>query len=173
MTTMQSTAAEKADALVSILDEDVRHLQVTLSRLDELRGLLIKRDDEGLEALLATIAREAADHASNERRRQTLSHDLAHALGCSGEHVTLSGLQGGLPEERRTALFQRQGQLRTLVADLKRQYSLTAALLADCARFNRSLMRAFFGANAQPGVTYRPNGAAQQHADGRLMSLQF
>jgi hypothetical protein len=173
MTMVQSTPAKKAEALVSALDEDIRHLEVALSRLDGLRGLLIKRDDEGLEALLATIAREAEAHAANERRRRTLGQDLARALGRSGGHVTLSELQDGLPDEWRAALAQRQTQLRTLVANLKRQYSLTAALLADCARFNRSLIRAFFGTNAQPGVTYRPDGAPQQHADGRFVSLQL
>jgi len=53
-----STAARKTDELLEVLAEDVRHLEATLSTLDTLRGLLIKRDDAGLQELLARIARE-------------------------------------------------------------------------------------------------------------------
>jgi hypothetical protein len=170
---MQADVAEKADADVSVLDEDIGYVEATLSRLDGLRGLMIKRDAVGLEPLLSKIAEEAEAPAAKCATRQQLTRDLAGALGAKAERVTLAELQSRLPEAWGTALVERRTRLRSLAADLKREYSLTSTLLSDCARFNRLLMRAYFGAKGQSGVTYNPNGATRQHANRRLMSLQF
>ena len=39
------TVETKVEALLDVLDQDIRHIEATLSRLDVLRTLLIKRDD--------------------------------------------------------------------------------------------------------------------------------
>jgi hypothetical protein len=63
--------------------------------------------------------------------------------------------------------------LKSLVARLRREHMLTAVLVADCARFNRALLKAFLGPTGQWGVTYRPNGAAKPQANAATMSLQL
>jgi hypothetical protein len=171
---MTSSAVEmNVERLLAVLDEDVRHLETTLVQLDTLRGLLIKRDDAALDQLLGEIRGQTEIYAENEQTRQMLRAELASALGCDTSRLTLSKLQSMLPEPRRAALAERQKKLRTLIAELKREYTLTAVLLSDCARFNRTLVRVFFGSGGRAGVIYNPSGQARQQTDATLMSLQL
>ncbi len=163
----------KVTALLEVLDADIRHVETVLSRLDALRALLIKRDDGGLESLLEDIQRQGEARLANEQKRQALRGELAAQLGCRGDEVTLSTLKGELSGPNRTALAERQTRLKTLVEQLKREHTLTTLLIADCARFNRSLMRAFFGLTGRGNVTYSPSGAAQPQSGTVLMNLQF
>jgi hypothetical protein len=168
-----SVVETNVQRLLAVLDEDVCHLQTTLSQLDLLRTLLIKRDDMALEKLLGEIRCQAEEYAANERLRQSLRTGLAQALGWEGGRLTLSALRAVLPEPPRTAVAARQERLKSLVARLHREYTLTAALVSDCARFNRMLLRTFLGSAGQWGVTYCPNGAARPQANTATMSLQF
>lgn len=168
-----STATTKIDELLAVLDEDIRHVETTLSRLETLRGLLIKRDDVALDSLLGEIRRQAEIYAANEQARQGLRADLAEALGCEPGQLTLSKLQAALPDQRRSLVVERQARLKSLAAELKREYALTTMLVSDCARFNRSLMRAFFGLGSKGGMTYSPSGAVKPQADTSLVSLKF
>ena len=51
----------KVKAFLAILNDDIEHLQSALQRLDRLRGLLIKKDDAGLEKLLTDLALRNGD----------------------------------------------------------------------------------------------------------------
>lgn len=164
---------DKAAELLDVLDEDIRHVEATLLRLDTLRSLLIKRDDAALEKLLEDIHRHSETHDATECRRQALRRDLAAELGWDPNDLTLSKLQARLAGSRRIALAQRQTRLNTLIAQLKREHTLTTLLLADCAKFNRSLLHAFFGPAGRAGTTYSPTGAAQQPAGMALLNMQF
>jgi len=171
---MTSSAVEtNVERLLGVLDGDIRHLETTLVQLDALRGLLIKRDDAALEQLLAEIRGRTDAYAANEQARQMLRADLALALGCDAGRLTLSNLQSMLPEPQRTAVAARQKRLGSLIVELKREYTLTAVLVSDCARFNRTLVRAFFGTGSQAGVLYNPSGQARQQTSATLMSLQL
>lgn len=163
----------KITALLDVLDADIRHVEMVLSRLDALRGLLIKRDDGGLECLLEDIQRQSEARLANEQKRQTLRGELAAELGCRGEELTLSVLRGKLAGPSRSALAERQTRLKTLVEQLKREHTLTTLLIADCARFNRSLMRAFLGLTGRGSMMYGPSGAAQPQGGAALMNLQY
>lgn len=168
-----STMETKMGALVTVLDEDIRHVERVLSQLDALRALLIKRDDAGLEGLLEEVRQQAERYAANEQRRQSLRQELAVQVGCAERDLTLSKLVGELRGPSRVALAARQARLRNLVAQLKREHTLTTFLLGDCARFNRSLLRAFFGLSGRGQLTYHPAGAAKPQVDAALMSLQL
>ncbi len=168
-----SMVETKVERLLAVLDGDIRHLETTLAQLDALRGLLIKRDDAALDRLLAEIRGRTEAYAANEQMRQMLRADLAETLGYDAGRLTLSKLQSMLPEPQRTAIASRQRNLRSLIADLKREHMLTAALVSDCARFNRTLMRTFFGAASQAGVLYSPSGQTRQQTNTTLMSLQL
>ena len=173
MNMISSAVETKVERLLAALDGDVRHLETTLAQLDALRGLLIKRDDAALDQLLAEIRGRTEAYAANEQTRQMLRVDLAAALGCDAHRLTLSKLQSMLPEPQRVAVASRQKKLRSLIADLKREYMLTAALVSDCVRFNRTLMRTFFGPGSQAGVLYSPSGQTRQQTNTTLMSLQL
>jgi len=186
---MISPAAENRIAvLLDVLDEDIRHLEHTLSGLDTLRSLLIKREDAALHGLLEDIHRQAETHKANEQKRQQLRRDLAADLGCAEGDVTLSRLAAELshrvtdaPPTARgwdaldpgAAVADRQVRLRFLAAQLKREYTLTVLLVQDCLRFNRSLMQIFFPSGGRGGATYSPTGAAKHDIGTMLLSMQF
>jgi hypothetical protein len=71
------------------------------------------------------------------------------------------------------ALAERQTRLKVLIAQLKREHALTSLLIADCAKFNRSLLRVFFGPAGKAGTTYNAAGAAQHPTGAALVNMQF
>ncbi len=170
--TLIPTAA-KVDALLAVLDDDIKHVETSLSLFDTLRSLLIKRDEPALEALLNDLRRQSEIHDDNERRREDLRRQLADELGCEPREVTLSALKHCLPDERQEAVSLRQTRLRSLTVDLKREYTLTTMLVADCARFNRSLMRLFFGLDGKGQMTYGANGAARHQAGVAVVNMHL
>ena len=173
MNMMLSVVETKVEQLLAVLDEDIRHLETTLSQLDALRGLLIRRDDAALEQLLGEIRGRTEVYAANEHKRQMLRADLALRLECTAGRFTLSRLESMLPEPQRGAVASRREQLGALIHELKREYTLTTLLVSDCARFNRTLIRTLFGAGRQTGVIYSPSGEARQQMNTTLMSLQL
>lgn len=160
------------DDLLSVLDEDIRLVETSLSHLDGLRGLVIKRDESSLRALIATIERDRKFYVANELKRQEIRQVLAAMLGCSPEEMTLSKLeertvcdtgQSGallaLPANRQIAVSERKTKLKALVDKLRREHSSTTMLLSECARFNKLLLLGIFGSSDEHiGVTYTAAG---------------
>jgi hypothetical protein len=172
--TMTSSATEiKVQALLAVLDEDIRHVETVLTQLEALRSLLVQRDDAGLERLLEASRQQAQVYAAHEQQRQDLRRDLAARFGWRECDVTLSKLQGRLSGPSRAAVAGRQARLKALVERLKREHTLTTVLLVDCARFNRLLLQALFGVSHKGTMSYSATGAAK-HSTGRpLMNLRF
>jgi len=179
---MMSPAVEvKIATLLEVLDEDIRHLEGALSRLDALRSLLVKRDDVALAGLLGDIRQQADAHRANEQKRQQFRKELAADLGCAEGDLTLSKLRGELagptgPETQRrcgAALADRQIRLRSLAAQLKREYTLTVLLLRDCTRFNRSVLQVFLGSGGRGGAIYNSTGVAKRPTNAALMNMKL
>ena len=168
-----SEVEARVAALLSVLDEDIRHVEATLLRLDRLRGLLIKRDDGALEVLLEEIRQEGETYGTTERRRQEIRRDLAADLGCEERDLTLSVLLTRLTKDRRAAMEERQTRLKTLIGRLKREHTLTTLLITDCARFNRALLQVFFGPAVKTGTMYSPAGVAKHATGTALLNMQF
>ncbi len=163
----------RVTALLGVLDEDIQHIEATLLRLDLLRGLLIKRDDKALEKLLEEIHTQGETYAATENKRQELRHELARALGFPGRDLTLSELRTRVAGQDGVALAERQTRLKALVARLKREHKVTALLIGDCARFNRSLLRIFFGPTARTGPTYSAAGVVRHPTGTAVLNMQF
>lgn len=173
---MKTTATEiegKVDELLTVLDKDIQHIHDTLSQLNELRSLVIKRDDTALARLLGTIRAEADSYAANESKRRSMRRELAGAFGCGVKEVTLSRLETVLPEGKRAQVSTRKAKLKTLIQELKKEHSSIAMLLSECARFNSLLLRSIFDLGKTGTVTYNPDGAARQEIDKTLVNLQF
>jgi len=171
---MRANAIESTvEVLLTVLDEDIRYVEVSLSQLDALRSLLIKRDDAALEQLLGQLQGHAQMRVANDRRRQSLIGELAVMLGCEANELTLSKLHAALGDVQAQAVASRQQQLKSLVTDLKREHRLTTMLISDCARFNRSLMRVFFGSRGAETTTYGATGQASCQSNVGLMNLQM
>ena len=164
---------EKVDELLVCLKTDVRHIQESLSNLNELRSLVIKRDDAALERLLENIRAESNRYANHESTRQSMRKELAGILGCNFEQVTLSALKAYLPEAKREQVTQVQTELKALTRELKKEHFRTSLLLSECARFNSLLLRSVFDLGQTGAVYYNSNGATKRQMDTAFMNLQF
>ena len=173
MKTTAISIEEKVDALLGCLDEDVRNLQQGLSRLDELRRLVIKRDDVALNRLLETIQMEVSDCRRHEHNRQSIRQELAATLGYDLRQMTLSALAAHLPKGRKEQVNRRRAKIKSLIEEFRKEHLGTVLLLSECARFNTLLLRSIFDLGKVEGLTYGSNGAAERQADVALLSLQL
>ncbi len=164
---------EKIDELLVVLDENIRNMRESLSRLDELRGLVVKRDEPALAGLLETIRGEADSYRSCELKRQSMRKELAVLLGCEVEHVTLSRFEGILAGEKKAQVAKRKAELRSLTGKLKKEHLKTTMLLSDCARFNSLLLKSIFDLGKTGMVYYNSNGAAKRQTDAAFVNLEF
>ncbi len=164
---------DKIDELLTVLDEDIRHIENSLSWLNELRTLVIRRDDAALQRLLESMRIEVDSYASNESRRRSIRKELAVALGCRCEEVTLSGLEPALPQEKAEQVTYRKTVLKKLIEQIKKEYRSTTLLLLDCARFNNLLLRAVFDLGKAETVYYNSDGAARRRTDTSLLNMRF
>jgi len=173
MKTIESEIEEKIDELLACLETDVRHMQESLSYLNELRGLVIKRDDVALGRLLESIRTRSDSFAGHERKRQSKRKELANMLGCKLEQITLSELATRVPQGARERVSAMQAKLRSLAEELKKEHMSTSMLLSECARFNGLLLRSVFDLGRTGAVYYNSNGATKRHVDTALMNLEL
>lgn len=147
------------EELAAVLDENIHQVKLTIVRLDELRGAVIKRDEAGLKALLLTIQDENPAYSMVESRREVIRKRLAGLLGCSAEDLNLSRICECLSEEKKEAILSRQKELQVLARRLRLEHTSTRVLLMECRRFNKALLRGIFG-EGEEGITYDKRGGA-------------
>jgi hypothetical protein len=164
---------DRVDELIKVLDKDIEHIRDCLCRLDQLRSCIIKRDDVKLTRILTQIQAEADIYITNEQKRQSIREYLAHALDCNIDQINLSKLEAILPESIRAQIAQRKALLKTLVQQLKIEYSNTALLVSECARFNNLLLRNIFGHEHRATVTYSPDGSTKKQIGTSFVNLQY
>ena len=165
--------SKKIDRLFVVLDEDIEHIKRTLSCLNELRSLVIKRDDTGLAKLLEGIQTESNSYAANESKRRSIRKELADFFGCDMKQMTLTRLESELGEEEKAELAERKSKLRTLISELKTEHLSTAMLLSECARLNGLLLRGVFNLGNTATVTYNSDGFAKRQRDTTFVNMQF
>jgi len=173
---MRPTTAEirnKVDELLVVLDNDIQYISRSLSHLDQLRSLVIKRDHEELGRLLENIRKEADIGTVNELKRQSIRKQLAAALDCRADQLRLSMLKSLLPKEMAAQVSRRREQLLDLTEQLRRQYQSTAMLVSECARLNRMLLDSVFNLRTADAVTYDANGTPARQTDTAFVNLHF
>ena len=173
---MKTTAIEiedKVDELLVALDKDIQHIQDSLSRLNEVRSLVIRRDDVGLGKLLESIQSESDDYETHELKRQSIRKELAIALGCNPEQMTLSRLEAILSEEKKVQVTERKKKLRPLTEELRKEHLSTVLLLSECARFNRLLLKGIFGLGKAGTIIYSSDGSTKRQTDTAFVNLRF
>lgn len=173
---MKTTAVgieDKVDKLLVCLDKDIQHIEQNLSQLNELRGLVIKRDDVALGKLLEGIQARADSYKNHELYRQSIRKELASAFGCNPEQMTLSVLEATLPKAKRIQITQMKAKLRSLIEGFKKEHLSTALLLSECARFNNLLLKSIFDIGKTETVYYNSNGATRRQSDMTFVNLQF
>ena len=173
---MKATAIgidDKVDDLLACLDKDVRRMEESLSQLNELRTLVIKRDDAALGKLLESIQAESDRHRSNELNRQSIREELAGDLGCDLKQMTLSALEASLPGAKKDRVTRMKAKLRSLVEELRKEHLSTALLLSECTRFNNLLLKSIFEFARTGAVYYNSNGATRRQIDTAFVNLQL
>lgn len=170
---LQNGNTDKIDELLVVLDKDIEHIHQTLSRLSELRSLIVKHDDASLGGLLESIQAETDSYAANELKRRSIREELAIAFGCNLEQVTLSRLEAVLPEERKARVTRRKDKLRSLTEELKKEHLSIALLLAECARFNNLFLKSIFDVEKTGIVYYSSDGSTKRQTDTAFVNLQF
>lgn len=171
--TTRLTVTDRVDELQGVLDKDIQHIQQTLSRLDELRSLVIKRNDASLAKLLDELEVESGSYKINELKRQSIRKELADALDCTPEQMTLSRLEEILPEEKKDQVTEKKAKLKALIKELKKKHLSTTLLLSDCARVNSLLLKGILGIGGTGTVYYNSNGSTKQQTDTTLVNLHF
>jgi len=164
---------DKVEKLLACLDRDVQHMQESLLQLNEMRRLVIKRDEAALGKLLESIHAEAGCYRNHELNRKSIRKELAENLGCSFEQMTLSALQVSLPEAKKEQVTQMKAKLRSLSAELKTEYLSTALLLSECARFNNLLLKGIFDFGKTESIHYNSNGETKRQIDMAFVNLQI
>ena len=115
MKPMTIVTEEQINELLDCLDKDIKHIHKSISQLNEMRKLVIKRDDIALGKLLQNIQNETDAYKNNESKRQSIRKELANAFGFTIEQMTLSTLESSLPDAKRAQITERKTQLQSLI----------------------------------------------------------
>lgn len=164
---------DKVDELLFVLDRDIQHIQDNLSRLNDLRCLVVRRDDVSLHKLLENIKTESSSYKTNESKRRLLREELAVISGCSLDQMTLSRLEADLSGEKKAEVAQRKTRLQTLTRRFKKEHLSTMSLLSDCARFNSMLVKSVLEFGRTGSITYSRKGYAERQDNTAFVNLQL
>jgi hypothetical protein len=164
---------DNVEKLLACLDQDMQHMQESLLQLNEMRRLVIKRDEAALGRLLESIQAEAGCNRDHELNRKSIRKELADSLGLSIKEMTLSALQECLPEAKKDQVTQMKAKLRSLSAELKKEYLSTSLLLSECARFNNLLLKGIFDLGKAESIQYNCNGETRRQIDMAFVNLQI
>ncbi|MHC4132030.1 MAG: hypothetical protein ACYSSP_02740 [Planctomycetota bacterium] len=163
----------KTVQMICSLEKDIQHIEQILKHLDEIRSLVLKRDENSLKELLERTQAKTDEYKNQESNRQLIRKELAHALNCSVQQVKLSKLEQILPEELRVQLEEKRIKLVSLTDKLKKEHLNTVMLLAECARFNRMVLNGIFKFGNSDIVTYSSSGTARQQGGNNFMNLKM
>lgn len=164
---------DKVERFLDILGTDIEHVKKSISCIDELRALVIKRDDAALSRLLENIHAESDDYKTHELIRRKMREELAAALDCNPEQVTLTVLQTVLQGETASRAARTRATLASLMNELRKEYLSTTLLLSDCAGFNKLLLRSIFALGKTGTVTYSSKGSPKEHSETAFLNLQL
>lgn len=173
MKTVAIEIEDKIKELLDCLDKDIEHIQESLSNLDRLRGFVIKRDDDGLGRLLENIQAGADAYKENEAQRQSIRTELANTFGCNVRDMTLSKLEQSVTDVKRARIAQSKTKLRSLTEKFRKEYSSTAKLLSECARFNNLLLRSILNLGKTGMVCYGAKGTTKTQSDSAFVNVKF
>ncbi len=164
---------QKIDAFLDVLEREVQQLNENLSLLDQLRACVIKQQEQPLVQLLEEIKIKSQQYPSHQQHRDHVRQDLADTLGWELSNVTLTRLEGLCESDRKKNAMKLKTELTALTQQFKAQYAATAALLEDCATFNRRLLQNIFQDRTASTVTYGPAGLVSRHVQRDLMSIKY
>ena len=130
----------RIEEMLNVLARDKQHIEYAVSKLNDLRGFVIKRDEQGLVQLLGEIREETMDYQANEDRRGVIQKELAGLFGCQPRELTLSVLKKRVSGTAGAAIGESQEKLRKMVNTRKTEMDDVAnILIARLAQFHSTL----------------------------------
>lgn len=173
MKALMTEIENKVDQLFLVLDKDIQHIWDNLSKLNKMRDFVAARDDTSLHKMLESVKSESNDYKGNELKRQSLRKELALALDCSFEQMTLTRLQSELSGPMKDGVTRRKIRLQTLSSQLKKEHLSTTMLLADCSRFNSAMLNSLLKCGQSEPSTYSQNGSIQRQAGSAFVNYKL
>lgn len=163
MPTLDTGITQNAVELLTVLDEDIEHLEKAREQLKQMRESVIKRDESALRQILEQTQAANLAYQQVPRKRARVRAILARQLGLRPEQVTLTELARNLEETMSGQVMQKQKTIAELMEKIKPEQETTMMLLRECARFNSILIRSIFG-NGKDSVTYSSSGQSRWEA---------
>ena len=164
----------KVDKLLACLEVDIQQLKQNISFLNEMRSLIIKRDEIALGKLLQTVQDASEVYKDNETDRQSIRKEIADFLGCSVGQINLSKMEECLPETSKNKVIETRGNLRSLIEEFRNEYTSTVMLVSECSRFNKLLLKSIFDLSKTGTCSYDARGTTRQHdGEAALMNVKF
>jgi hypothetical protein len=160
------------DPLIDVLERDIEHIDSTIEMLDQLRGMVIKRDDKSLNLLLEKARIKTEKYASVENRRQVIRKELARIWGCETKEMTLTKMIQILEPSRSEQVRQVRDKLENLLSKFKAEHLSTFMLLSECSRFNGIMLSALLNGR-QDEPTYNRQGSMNRQSKQNIMNLQL
>ena len=159
--------------LLTVLDIDIAHIQQSLLRLNDLREMVVKRDNDMLSKLLGSTEASTDSYKENEIRRSVLCQQIAAGFDLDAKNVTLPDIEEIIDEPLKSKLNHKRLKLKSLVEALKGDHLSAAMLISDCARVNRMLLDGIFPGGKGREVSYSSTGAAQRENDINFMNMKL
>ena len=160
------------DPLIEVLEKDIEHIDSTLEMLDQLRGMVIKRDDKSLNLLLEKARIKTEKYAAVENRRQMIRKELARIWGCEIKEMTLTNMIKILSPERSRQIRETRDKLESLLLRFKAEHLSTFMLLSECSRFNEVMLSALLNGRRDES-TYNRQGSLKWQNKQSIMNLQL
>ena len=158
------------EELIIVLDNETELLEVKRSQLADLSEMLMRTDNEAVEALLEQIEQTEEAQTLLARRLQTLRKTLADAFGCNMEEFNLSWLISRLPHEQSLALRHRRQQVGGKVREFHKQHMQTTILLTECSRITGMMLDSLTPSGSV--VTYDAEGSERWRVGAGLLDTE-
>jgi hypothetical protein len=160
------------DPLIAVLEKDIEHIDSTVEMLDQLRGMVIKRDDKSMNLLLEKARIKAQKYDTVENRRETIRKELARIWGCETKEMTLTKMIQILPPERSEQVRQTRDKLESLLARFKTEHLSTYMLLSECSRFNGEMLSALLSGRRDES-TYNRQGSMNRQSEQSFVNMKL
>jgi arsenate reductase-like glutaredoxin family protein len=164
---------DKVKQLLVVLDRDIENILQNLTRLNDLRSFVVKRDEVSLQKMLASIQTQSNNFKDNDAQRKTIREELADIMNCEFSKVTLSALENELSGDLKREVNERKIRLKTLASQFRKEHISTSKLLAECARFNGMLLRSILELGHARTITYNPQGITERQSNSAIMNMEF
>lgn len=159
--------------LLNVLRAESDFIKGNTQKLELLRELVVKRDDDGLADLLEDLRSESQRHLENTKRRKALRGKIALALGWPVEEVRLSKLEPLLDEQTKEQLCLLRQELQNVSEQIKSELSGTTALLKELSRFNSMILNAILQGRQVREISYSSSGMKKQQQTSGIVNMRL